>query len=182
MRGRSPRWLCRLRAHITSWIPAVYGPRGMILIALAVVCACFGLAYVGPLARDTPSPTIEPLISVLAMEYWGVLWWVTAFYLAMSAFRIDQSRALGLVIGLFTAWGISAFMASLQNALAGQPNRMWLSGVIFLAMAALTLGVARMLNLGHNHREIVVTPGPEPDDSIVLVRPDNNDAGGGDGE
>ena len=149
--------------HIRQRMPHVYGPRGVILLSLALVCFCFGVAYVGPLAPETVPVGVRPLTWIMPLDYWGVLWFIGCYHLAQSAFKVNQAHALGGLSGVLTAWALTHFIAGRSLAPEGVYSRLWITGVIFSAIVALVMGVARMLNVGKSHKQVRETPGPPPD-------------------
>jgi hypothetical protein len=153
----------RLWRRVRQRVPHVYGPRGVILLSLALVCFCFGIAYVGPLAPSTVPAGVRPLTMLMPLDYWGVLWFIGCYHLAQSAFKVNQAHALGGLSGMLTAWALSHFVASVWGWMDGIPNRHWITGVIFGAIVSLVWGVARMLNVGKSHKQVRETPGPPPD-------------------
>ena len=102
----SPRWVCRARRNLMDTLPKVYGPRGMVMLGKAVMCSCFGFAYLG-LAGSRPQPALEMVTRIMPLELWAVVWFLVSFMLAASAFRVDQSRALGAVAAMLSLWSLS---------------------------------------------------------------------------
>jgi amino acid permease len=145
----------RIKPWAPAWrrFPSVYGSRGLVLLCLAVVCFAFGIAYVGPLSVPGVSEGLRPINAIMPLPYWGVLW-----------FRVDQSRALGGVTGMFFAWGYSNAVASVLAYMDGRDNKLWLSAVVYMAIAALILGIAALLNPARSHVELKQVPGPVPEE------------------
>lgn len=159
-----PRWLCKSVSKARTALPSVYGPRGQIMLGKGLLSLCFGISYIG--IFKLPSLRGLTLVTnMLPLPLWGVLWFLCAFLLISSAFRVDHSRALGFLAGMLTLWSLSyyAFFATTPVLPEGTVNTAFISGTLLLAMAISTAGIARMLNKGATHGEIIEKPGASND-------------------
>lgn len=148
--------------HLKKTLPPVYGPRGTIMLGKGFTCLCFGYAYIGVL-RNTPvsGGGLDLVTRILPLPIWGALWFITAFMLISSAFKVDHSRALGFLTAMLSLWSISYLdyffrVPVLPN---GNENTAFVFAALLASMALSAAGVARMLNHGKSHPEIVETPG-----------------------
>lgn len=153
-------WVMSARNKFRSALPSVYGPRGMIMLGLALLSAGFGLAYVG-IFTIPPMPGLALVQIIMPMPLWGVAWFLSAFTLVGAAFKVDQSKALGGVTGLLAVWTLSyvSYFVQTPELPNGSPNLSWLTALVFFAMVVLLMGVARMLNHAPSHAAIVEKPG-----------------------
>jgi len=156
----SPRWVCRARRNLMDTLPKVYGPRGMVMLGKAVMCSCFGFAYLG-LAGSRPQPALEMVTRIMPLELWAVVWFLVSFMLAASAFRVDQSRALGAVAAMLSLWSLSFLEYFLRIPVLpnGSGNPGFLSAALLASMALSAAGCARMMNHAPSHPEVVQKPG-----------------------
>lgn len=156
----TPRWCCRLRRNMLETLPKVYGPRGMVMLGKGVICLCFGYAYIGILNTIT-SPGLELVQRIMPLPLWGVLWFITGFMLIAAAFRVDHSRALGMLTCMLSIWAISYidYFARAPFLPGGYDNTAFLSAAILGGMALSAAGIARMLNRGKSHPEVIEAPG-----------------------
>ena len=157
---RSPRWVCRCRRNVLETLPKVYGPRGMVMLGKALMCACFGVSYLGILG-DKPQPSLEMVTRLMPLQMWAVVWFIVAFMLASSAFRVDQSRALGAVAAMLSLWSLCFLdyffrVPVLPN---GTASTAFLSAALLASMALSAAGLARLLNHAPSHPEVVQKPG-----------------------
>lgn len=155
-----PTALCKTRRHILDALPKVYGPRGTIMLGKGVICMCFGFAYIGVL-KTAPSPGLELVTRIMPLPLWGALWFIAGFMLISAAFRVDHSRALGMLTAMLSLWSLTYLdyffrVPVLPN---GNDNTAYLFAAIMAGMALSAAGVARMLNHGKSHAEIVLAPG-----------------------
>jgi hypothetical protein len=155
-----PGWACRSWKWLLNMLPNVYGPRGMIMLGKAMVCACFGLAYIGVL-NHVPSPGLQMVSRIMPLSLWAVAWFIAAFMLVSAAFRVDHSRALGVLTTMLSLWSLSYFDYFLREPVLpnGRDNLAFLFAVILAGMAISAIGIARMLNHGKSHLEVVELPG-----------------------
>lgn len=156
----SPRWVCRLRRNVLETLPKVYGPRGMVMLGKALMCACFGFLYLGVLG-SRPQPALEMVTRIMPLELWAVVWFLVSFMLAASAFRVDQSRALGAVAGMLSLWSLSflEYFFRLPTLPDGTANPAFLSAALLASMALSAAGCARMMNHAPSHPEVIQKPG-----------------------
>jgi hypothetical protein len=152
--------LCKMRRYVLDALPKVYGPRGTIMLGKGVICLCFGYAYLGVL-NTTPSPGLELVTRIMPLPLWAVAWFITGFMLIAAAFRVDHSRALGMLTAMLSLWSLTYIdyffrVPVLPN---GDDNVAYLFAAIMAGMALSAAGVARMLNHGKSHAEIVLAPG-----------------------
>lgn len=157
---KSPSWVCKFRRHLLDILPKVYGPRGTIMLGKGFICLCFGFAYIGILDTAT-SPGLELVARIMPLPLWAVLWFITGFMLIAAAFRVDHSRALGMLTAMLSLWSFTYLdyffrVPTLPN---GHHNTAYLFAAIMAGMALSAAGVARMLNHGKSHAELVVAPG-----------------------
>jgi hypothetical protein len=149
-----------MRRYVLDALPKVYGPRGTIMLGKGVICLCFGYAYLGVL-NTTPSPGLELVTRIMPLPLWAVAWFITGFMLIAAAFRVDHSRALGMLTAMLSLWSLTYIdyffrVPVLPN---GDDNVAYLFAAIMAGMALSAAGVARMLNHGKSHAEIVLAPG-----------------------
>ena len=156
----SPGWLCRLRRDVMAILPKVYGPRGTIMLGKGIICLCFGFAYIGIL-NTTPSPGLELVLRIMPLPLWGVMWFITGFMLIAAAFRVDHSRALGMLTGMLSmwAWSYIDYFARVPVLPNGNDNTSFLFAAILAGMALSAAGIARMFNHGKSHQEVIEAPG-----------------------
>ena len=156
----SPWWLCKARRNLLDALPKVYGPRGMVMLGKAIMCACFGVSYLGILPTR-PQPSLELVTRIMPLELWAVVWFLVAFMLVASAFKVDQSRALGAVAGMLSLWSMSFLEYFLRVPVlpSGLQNPSFLSAALLASMALSAAGCARMMNHAPSHPEIVQKPG-----------------------
>jgi len=156
----SPGWLCRLRRHVMDTLPKVYGPRGMIMLGKAMLCICFGVAYIG-IFQQPKSPGLEMVREIMPLQLWAVAWFLCAFTLITSAFKVDQAKALGGVAGMLSLWSLSYLVYFFRVPVLpdGGPNLSFLFAALLASMALSTVGAARMLNHGETHIEVIEKPG-----------------------
>ena len=163
---RHPAWLCVVRMYVMSVLPKVYGPRGTIMLGKGIICLCFGFAYIGVL-KTPPSPGLNLVLDIMPLPLWGVMWFITGFMLIAAAFKVDHSRALGMLTGMLTMWAISYidYFARVPVLPNGNDNTSFLFAAILAGMALSAAGIARMLNHGKSHPEVIEAPGEAtPDD------------------
>lgn len=136
-----------------------HGPRGVMLLGFALLALTFGYAYI---TAKSPG-TLAWLDDRVPLEYLGWLWVGTGIWLAISAFRIGQSKALvlfsGMCAGAGTAYAISCIIA-LQH---GQPAVGYTLVAVFYALSIACGAAVRMVNPAASHLEIVVKPGHRED-------------------
>lgn len=155
-----PKAICKIRKHVQDALPKVYGPRGTIMLGKGFICLCFGFAYVGVLDASV-SPGLDLVTRMLPLPLWAVLWFISGFMLIAAAFRVDHSRALGMLTAMLSFWSLTYLdyffrVPVLPN---GNDNTAYLFAAIMAGMALSAAGVARMLNHGKSHAELVVAPG-----------------------
>lgn len=155
-----PRWVCKIRRNIMLGLPKVYGPRGMVMLGKALTCFAFGFAYLGVM-NTTPSNGLELVTRIMPLPLWGVAWFLTGFMLISSAFKVDHSRALGMLTGMLSLWALTYadYFFRVPVLPNGKDNTAFMFSIILAAMALSAAGVARMLNHGKTHSEIIEKPG-----------------------
>lgn len=158
--SKPPWWLCKFRRNLLDNLPKVYGPRGMVMLGQAVMCACFGMAYLG-VVGTRPQPALDMVTRFMPLQGWSVVWFIVAFMLISSAFRVDQSRALGSVAALLSLWSLSFLEYFLRQPQLpdGTANPGFLSAALLASMALSATGCARMMNHAPSHAEVVQKPG-----------------------
>jgi hypothetical protein len=141
-------------------LPKVYGPRGTIMLGKGFICLCFGYAYIGVLTT-VPSPGLDLVTRLMPLPLWAVAWFITGFMLIAAAFRVDHSRALGTLTAMLSLWALSYldYVFRVPVLPNGNDNTSYLFASILAGMALSAAGVARMLNHGKSHAELVVAPG-----------------------
>lgn len=156
----TPRWCCRLRRNMLETLPKVYGPRGMVMLGKALMCACFGVSYLGILGTK-PQPALEMVTRMMPLQMWAVVWFIVAFMLAASAFRVDQSRALGSVAAMLSLWSLCFldYFFRVPVLPDGTASTAFLSAALLASMALSAAGLARLLNHAPSHPEVVQKPG-----------------------
>lgn len=137
----------------------------MVMLGKALMCACFGVTYLG-VFPPKPQPGLEMVSRIMPMELWAVVWFIVAFMLAASAFRVDQSRALGSVAAMLTLWSLSFLDWFLRVPILqdGTQNTAFLSAALLASMALSAAGLARLLNHAPSHPEVVQKPGEQPNE------------------
>lgn len=160
-----PGWTCRAKAKLLDNLPKVYGPRGMVMIGKAIMCACFGVSYLGVIGTR-PQPALEMVTRIMPLQMWAVVWFIVAFMLASSAFRVDQSRALGAVAGMLTLWSLCflEFFFRMPVMPDGTASTAYVSSALLASMALSAAGLARLLNHAPSHPEVVQKPGESAHD------------------
>jgi hypothetical protein len=142
-------------------VPTVHGPRGATLFGFGVVCIGQGLCYVGPWAFPA-SPALMGLTALMAESLWGVLWCMAGAFLLGTAFKADQSKALGLATGLFSVWGFNYLIAFLVETMYTGRSYYWILAIMYLGLTIALMGMARMVNPAPVHFEVVEKPGAGP--------------------
>lgn len=157
---KSPWWLCKARLSLLDALPKVYGPRGMVMLGKALMCACFGISYLGIL-EPRPQPGLEMVTRLFPLELWAVAWFLVSFMLVASAFRVDQSRALGSVAAMLSLWSLSYAEWFFRQPILpdGKDNMAFLSAALLASMALSAAGCARMMNHAPSHPEVIQKPG-----------------------
>jgi 4-hydroxybenzoate polyprenyltransferase len=155
-----PKSFCRIRSHMLDTLPKVYGPRGTIMLGKGFICLCFGVNYLGVL-NTVQSPGLDLVTRLMPLPLWAVAWFIAGFMLIAAAFRVDHSRALGVLTAMLSLWSLTYFdyffrVPVLPN---GSDNTAYLFAAIMAGMALSAAAVARMLNHGKSHAELVVAPG-----------------------
>ncbi|MDQ0679094.1 uncharacterized membrane protein HdeD (DUF308 family) [Arthrobacter pascens] len=160
-----PKWMCKVRRNAMDMLPKVYGPRGTIMLGKGIICLCFGFAYIGVL-KTAPSPGLDLVIRIMPLPLWGVLWFIAGFMLIAAAFRVDHSRALGMLTAMLSIWALSYidYFGRVPVLPNGNDNTAFLFAAILAGMALSAAGIARMLNHGKSHPEIIVAPGEATSD------------------
>lgn len=155
-----PRWACRMRMNILNTLPKVYGPRGMIMLGKAIMSACFGFAYLGVVSTK-PQPALDLVTRLMPLEMWSVVWFLVSFMLVSSAFKVDQSKALGAVAGMLSLWSLCflEYFFRVPVLPDGTANPGFLSFALLASMALSAAGCARMMNHAPSHTEIIQKPG-----------------------
>ena len=155
-----PKWVCRARRHVQDALPKVYGPRGTIMLGKGIICLCFGFAYIGVL-NTAPSPGLELVLRIAPLPIWGVLWFITGFMLIAAAFKVDHSRALGMLTCMLSVWALTYidYFGRVPLLPNGYDNTAFLFAAILGGMALSGAGIARMLNHGKSHPEVIEKPG-----------------------
>ena len=161
----SPAWLCRLRVHVMETLPKVYGPRGMVMLGKSLMCFCFGISYLGVLG-SRPQPSLELVTRIMPLQLWAVAWFLVAFMLAASAFKADQSRALGAVAGMLTLWSLCflEYFFRVPVLPDGTTSTAFLSSALLASMALSSGGIARLLNHAPSRPEVMPKPRETPSD------------------
>jgi uncharacterized membrane protein HdeD (DUF308 family) len=155
-----PKWMCRVRRDALDALPKVYGPRGTIMLGKGFICLCFGLNYIGVL-NSAQSPGLDLVTRIMPLPLWGVAWFIAGFMLIAAAFKVDHSRALGMLTAMLSLWSLSYidYFFRVPVLPSGNQNTSFLFAAIMAGMALSAAGVARMLNHGKSHAEIIVSPG-----------------------
>lgn len=155
-----PLWLSRGLAQLRTALPSVYGPRGMVMLGQAALAGCFGLAYIGVL-NTPPMPGVQLATLFMPLQLWGVIWFLCASHLVTAAFKVDQSKALGWITALLFFWALSYLHYWFTTPVlpGGYDNLAYLSSAMLGSMVLNAVGIARMLNPGPVHLEVVEKPG-----------------------
>ena len=104
---------------------------------------------------------------IMPLPLWGVLWFIAGFTLIAAAFKVDHSRALGMLTAMLSIWALSYidYFARVPVLPNGNNNTAFLFATILAGMALSAAGIAGRLNHGKSHLEIIVAPGEAtPDD------------------
>jgi hypothetical protein len=136
----------------------------MVMLGKALMCACFGVSYLGILGSK-PQPALEMVTKLMPLQMWAVVWFIVAFMLAASAFRVDQSRALGSVAAMLSLWSLCFIDYFIRVPVLpdGTASTAFLSAALLASMALSAAGLARLLNHAPSHPEVVQKPG-DPND------------------
>jgi hypothetical protein len=158
----TPTWLCTTRRYFADLLPKVYGPRGMVMLGQALMCACFGTSYLGILGHK-PQPALEMVTKLFPLQVWAVIWFIVAFMLVASAFKVDQSRALGVVAAMLSLWSLCFLEYFLRVPILpdGTRSTAFVSTALLAALALSAAGSARMMNHAPSHPETVLKPGEQ---------------------
>lgn len=130
------------------------------MLGKALMCACFGVSYLGVLP-EKPQPGLQMVTHIFPLELWAVVWFLVSFMLVSSAFRVDQSRALGAVAAMLSLWSLSflEYFFRQQVMPDGTANTAFVSAALLGSMALSAAGCARMMNHAPSHPEIIQKPG-----------------------
>lgn len=130
------------------------------MLGKGFICLCFGYAYIGVL-ETAASPGLDLVTRLMPLPLWAVLWFISGFMLIAAAFRVDHSRALGMLTAMLSLWSLTYLDYCFRVPILpnGNDNTAYLFAAIMAGMALSAAGVARMLNHGKSHAELVVAPG-----------------------
>ena len=151
-------------------MPKVHGYRGLIMLGFAFVCLGFGTAYAWPGVLNQPvfqGSTTALAALMLPMPIWGTIWYLAGVSLITNAFRVEQSKAMGIVTGLFSIWSLSALNGFIVSVVEGNPNGGWLTSIMYTGIVVVCLGVSRMPNPAKVHKAIVDRPGEAASSSLL---------------
>ncbi|MBM6622680.1 hypothetical protein JTF08_13775 [Micrococcaceae bacterium RIT802] len=138
-----------------------HGPRGVMLLGFALLALTMGYAYAG---RPDRGGTLAWLDHVIPIPVFGYLWILVGGWLTLSAFRVNQSRALGAFSGMCFLWAMAYAISGVINLANGEPPRGFTLIPAFLALTIACAAATRMVNPASSHVEVVVKPGPRPTD------------------
>jgi len=132
----------------------------MIMLGKGFICLCFGYAYIGVL-QVAPSPGLDLVTRIMPLPLWAVAWFITGFMLIAAAFKVDHSKALGALTAMLSLWSLTYvdYFFRVPVLPDGHDNTSYLFAAIMAGMAVSAAGVARMLNHGKSHAEIIEKPG-----------------------
>jgi hypothetical protein len=124
-----------------------YGPRGVIMLALAVVALGRALAYL-----PSDHPTFTPALLQdwpIPISLWGLTWGVVGVLLVVQAFRRDHALALAVMASMSTLWtGIYIWVAATriheQGWDAGRGPG--ITAATYMATAVTVVCISRMIN------------------------------------
>jgi peptidoglycan/LPS O-acetylase OafA/YrhL len=124
-----------------------YGPRGVIMLCLAVVSLGRAIAYL-PSAHPTFTPALLQEWPV-PIPLWGLAWGMVGALLAFQAWRRDQALALAVMASMSTLWaGIYIWAAGTRAFEQGfdASRGAWITAATYLATAVTVICVSRMIN------------------------------------
>jgi lysylphosphatidylglycerol synthetase-like protein (DUF2156 family) len=130
------------------------------MLGKAIMCICFGISYLGILS-PRPQPALELVTRIMPLELWAVIWFLVSFMLVASAFKVDQSKALGSVAAMLSLWALAFLDYFIRVPIlpTGAQNPSFLSAALLASMALSAAGCARMMNHAPSHPELVQKPG-----------------------
>ncbi|WDF32258.1 hypothetical protein PTW37_10265 [Arthrobacter agilis] len=126
-----------------------YGPRGVAMLALAVLAFGRAVAYTQP-----ASPTFTPAI-LLELQHiiptitYGVLWFGTGVIVTIGAYRKQQIPALAVMAGMSTLWAIVYVWAAVTRTIdAGAQASVgsWITATVYMAIVIVIGALAAMIN------------------------------------
>ncbi|WP_104164657.1 hypothetical protein [Arthrobacter sp. SX1312] len=124
-----------------------YGPRGVIMLCLAVVSLGRAMAYL-----PSEHPTFTPVVLLqwpIPIPFWGAVWAVVCVLLLVQAFRRDHALALAVMAAMSTLWaGIYIWVAATKAFEQGwdASRASWITAATYLATAVTVVCVSRMIN------------------------------------
>jgi uncharacterized membrane protein YozB (DUF420 family) len=124
-----------------------YGPRGVIMLALAVVCLGRAAAYL-----PSSHPTFTPALLQewpIPIPVWGAVWAIVGVLLIKQAFRRSHALALAVLASMATLWaGVYIWAAVTRTFTEGlDPARgSWITAATYLATAVTVVCISRMIN------------------------------------
>ncbi|WDF34537.1 hypothetical protein PTW37_06465 [Arthrobacter agilis] len=130
-------------------VPKPYGPRGIAMLALAVLAFGRAVAYTQP-----ASPTFTPAI-LLELQHiiptitYGVLWFATGIIVTVGAYRKQQIPALSAMAGMSTLWAIVYVWAAVTRTIdAGAVASIgsWITATVYAAVVIIIGAMAAMIN------------------------------------
>jgi hypothetical protein len=126
-----------------------YGPRGVAMLALAVLAAGRSIAYVQPTSPPfTPDILIE-LDHIIPTIAYGILWALTAVVVTVGAFQRKQVPALAVIAGMSILWAlVYSYAAATRTVDAGIQASIgaWITATVYLALAVIIGALAAMIN------------------------------------
>lgn len=160
----------RFWAYLKDHFPRVHGNRGTTMLGFAIVAFGFGTAYAWPGVLPPASFSsngTELVRALLPLQIWGVIWYVAGVSLLSNAFRVEQSKAMGFITGLFSAWTISALHGFVLSLMEGKLTSGWLLGLIYAGLVVACFGIAKAPNPAKTHIGVVNLPGEKPSERLL---------------
>lgn len=123
--------LCAYALRCAGRVAARVGRRGCALLFFTLLGASFGLSLAVPSRQATSQVTVFAS-HVLPLKVWAALWLTAGIMALVYAFRQFDAPGFLATQAVTTAWALVAF----GSWLFGHTERGWVSGLLFLALAA----------------------------------------------
>lgn len=126
-----------------------YGPRGVAMLALAVLAFGRAVAYAQPSSPAfTPAVLLE-IQHIIPTVTYGVLWFGTGVIVTVGAYRKQQIPALAVMAGMSTLWAIVYVWAAVTRTIdAGAIASIgsWITATVYAAIVIIIGAMAAMIN------------------------------------
>lgn len=124
-----------------------YGPRGVIMLALAVVAFGRALAY---MPSEHPASTAAILHEwPIPIPLWGAVWGLVGAFVLIKAFTRDHALALAILAVFSSLWaGIYIWVSSTRVFEEGwdASRSSWITAATYVATAVTVFCISRMIN------------------------------------